>query len=81
MDRKSVAQKKDGIQKAVLVALKHPEAEEGLYFRNFFQLHEEDERDIVPASRADIITALTALIKDGSVALDENEGEVVFKLA
>ena len=35
------------IKAQILQALAHPEAEEGLYFRNFVHLHEEDEREAV----------------------------------
>ncbi len=46
----------------ILAALKHPEAEEGLYFDNFYHLHEEDERPRVSAPQVEILEAIKVLI-------------------
>lgn len=58
----------------ILQALSHPEASEGLYFRNFYHLHEEDERAAVDADPTLILAALYDLIDEGKVAV-RNEGE------
>ena len=71
---------KDKIKEQVLAALKHPEAEEGLYFRNFRNLHEEDERPAVDASQVELLDALNELIGEGKVHMDESFDEVVFYL-
>ena len=65
----------------IIEALKHPEAEEGLYFRNFFHLHEEDERPRIEADETDILSALNELVRDGRVRLDNSGGEAIFILA
>ena len=70
----------DEIKKQVLAALRHPEAEEGLYFRNFRNLHEEDERPAVEADQVELLDALNALISEGKVHMDESCDEVVFHL-
>ncbi|MBX7144005.1 MAG: hypothetical protein K1X79_06100 [Oligoflexia bacterium] len=64
----------------ILAALSHPEAEEGLYFRNFYHLHEEDERPQVCAEQIAILDALKELIADGKVRLDETGDEAIFFL-
>jgi hypothetical protein len=66
----------------VLAALEHPEAEEGLYFDNFYHLHEEDERPVVTAPQVDVLEALKLLIEEGVVVVnDESENAVIFRLA
>lgn len=70
----------DAIKQHILAALKHPEAEDGLYFRNFYFLHEEDEREAVPGSEYQILNALRELISEGQVVTDESGEEVVFFL-
>ena len=72
------------IKSQILEALRHPEAEEGLYFRNFFHLHEEDERPAVNADQEAIMVALRQLISEGVVVMQPGEGadaEVIFSLA
>ena len=68
------------VKEQVLAALRHPEAEEGLYFRNFRHLHEEDERPAVEADQVDLLEALHELIGEGKVHMDESCEEVVFFL-
>lgn len=68
------------IRAQILAALHHPEAEEGLYFRNFYHLHEEDEREAVRGSQEEILEALRDLISEGLVRADESGPEVVFAL-
>lgn len=69
-----------GVKQQILLALKHPEAEEGLYFRNFSDLHEEDERPAVKAEQVLILDALKQLIDEGQVIADESGKEVVFSI-
>lgn len=71
----------DSIKAQILAALQHPEAEEGLYFRNFAHLHEVDERPPVKARDEDIFEALKDLIGEGKVLLQENGSEATFHLA
>lgn len=68
------------VKEQLIAALKHPEAEEGLYFRNFTLLHEEDERPQVKADEVQILDALHSLIEEGTVLLDESGEEVIFRL-
>jgi hypothetical protein len=69
------------IKKQILSVLKHPEASDGLFFRNFNNLHEEDERPAVAAEDEDLLLALNELVNEGKIRLDEIAGEVVFQLA
>lgn len=73
--------KLDKIKAQVLKALHHPEAGDGLYFRNFFRLHEEDERVGVDAERAEILAALNELISEGEVQMDGDGQEVIYQLS
>lgn len=68
------------VKAQILEILNHPEAEEGLYFRNFFLLHEEDEREALNASQQDALDGLTALIRDGKIKLGMNADEIIFEL-
>lgn len=69
------------IATAILAALSHDEAEDGLYFSNLFHLHEEDERDAVPGTPDEIATVLDDLIRRGQV-ISEGEGDqAVYRLA
>lgn len=71
---------KEQVKGQIMTALSHPEAEEGLYFRNFALLHEEDERPSVEASEEDILEALHELIQEGRVRMNDGSGEVIFFL-
>lgn len=64
----------------IIEILGHPEADEGLYFRNFFLLHEEDERPALQAEESEIMDALNELVSEGRVRLEETGGEVIFQL-
>ena len=70
--------RKDLIKQQIITALLHPEAEEGLYFRNFTILHEEDERPAVEGDQLEILEALRELIDEHRVRVDETGKEVVF---
>jgi len=69
------------IKEQIIAALGHPEAEEGLYFRNFRFVHEEDERPVVNADRIDLLDALNQLISEGKVQMDQSCDEAIFHLA
>ncbi len=72
----------ENIKSQIIKALTHPEAEEGLYLDNFYNLHEEDERPIVTASQFQTLEALKELISEGKVKTNEDSNEsVIFKLA
>ena len=68
------------IKQTLIQALKHQEAEDGLYFRNFFNMHEADERPMVKASKEDISKALNELIKENKVKLSSFDDDVIFIL-
>ena len=68
------------IKQNILRSLAHPEAEDGLYFRNFICLHEEDERPSVSGTQVEILDALQELLRDGQVDMDESGPEVIFFL-
>ena len=68
------------IKNQIISALSHPEAEEGLYFRNLFHLHEEDERPAVVAEQVEILEALKELISEDKIKMDESGEEAIFKL-
>ncbi len=69
------------VKEMILVALQHPEAQDGLYFRNFRNLHEEDERPAVEADEIEILDALKELMNEGRVLMDESGPEMIFLLA
>lgn len=69
---------RDQVKDQIMQALSHPEADEGLYFRNLYHLHEEDERPGVIASPEAILKALEELITDGHVQQDITGEEPVF---
>jgi hypothetical protein len=69
------------VKNQILIALAHQEAEEGLYFRNFANLHEEDERDPVEGDEVAILDALSELMREGKVVADESGDEIIFALA
>ena len=71
---------KERVKSEIITALRHPEAEEGLYFRNFTLLHEEDERDPVQAGEVEILDALKELIEEGRVVITEGGDEAIFML-
>ncbi len=70
----------EGVKSQIIKALQHPEAEEGLYFRNLWFLHEEDERPPVVAEEVEILDALRELMDEGKVVMDESGEEVIFQL-
>lgn len=69
------------IKNQILQALRHVEAEEGLYFRNLHHLHEEDERDVVSGSQEEILKALKELMDEGKVVGNDAGPEMIFFLS
>lgn len=69
------------VKSQILSVLQHPEAEEGLFFRNFAHLHEVDERPCVEASDAEILEALRELIQEGQVVMEGNGSDAIFQLS
>ena len=68
------------VKTQIVSALSHPEADEGLFFRNFNHLHEVDQRPVVSASQPVIARALQQLICEGRVGLTSEGADVVFVL-
>lgn len=69
------------LEKQIISALKHPEAEEGLYLGNFSVLHEEDERPRVTASDEEILNVLKILIEQGTVQAKDQGEDIIFLLS
>ncbi|MCB0352378.1 MAG: hypothetical protein KDD64_02600 [Bdellovibrionales bacterium] len=70
----------ESIKDEILAVLSHPEAEDGLYLRNFLFLHFEDERPEVHASSKQLMRALNELIRDGDIRIASFDDQVVFRL-
>lgn len=68
------------IKKQIVEALRHPEAEDGLYFNNLIVVHEDEERPIVAGHDADVLRALEELINQGTIVMDGNGGSTIYKL-
>lgn len=68
------------IKAQIMSALSHPEAQEGLYFRNLYHHHEEDERECVQGDEVEILDALRELMSEGKVVMDDSGKEVIFAL-
>lgn len=69
------------VKDAIMAALSHSEAEDGLYFRNFTLLHEEDQRPSVKANTKELLEALNQLLGEGKVKVDFDDLEITFRLA
>ena len=68
------------IREQILLALQHPEAEEGLYLENFYCLHAEDERPAVDGSREEVLEVLTLLEKEGVITTEMDGKDQVYRL-
>lgn len=68
------------IKKEILQALKHPEAEDGLYFNNLIAVHEEEERTCVQGDDLQVLDALFELIQSGLIVTSQKDGNTVFHL-
>jgi hypothetical protein len=69
------------IKKEILQALKHPEAEDGLYFNNLIAVHEEEERTCVQGDDLQVLDALFELIQAGQIFTSQKDGNTVFHLS
>ncbi len=69
------------IKKQILLALEHPEAEDGLYLENLNLLYEEENRPQVEGNQLEILDALKELIEEGLVHSSEDSERVVFSLS
>lgn len=70
--------KLEQVKSQILAALGHAEAEDGLYFRNLYHLHQVDNRPAVEAELGMIAEALEQLISEGAVHLQQFDDEIVF---
>lgn len=68
------------LESQITQALKHPEAEDGLFFQNFAIVHESEDRQPVSASDQDLIKALESMVLKKQVSLNAMDGKVIFKL-
>ncbi len=68
------------VKTQIIEALGHPEAGDGLFFRNFQMLHEEDERSAVEGEQVVVLDALRQLIDEGRVRVEEGHKELIFHL-
>ena len=75
-----MATDKEQIKAEILLALAHPEAEEGLYIDNLIMLHEEDERPKVSGAREEILDALKDLVREGKVVTQGSGRDTIFCL-
>jgi hypothetical protein len=70
----------EAIKNAIIEALSHPEAEDGLYLNNLQVVHEEEERPPVPGTQLEILDVLRDLISEGRVYTNEEGEDVIFLL-
>jgi hypothetical protein len=72
--------KSNDIKREILAALRHPEAEDGLYFNNLIIVHEEEERPIVRGEEKEVMAALKELVSSGEVEETGSGQETIYKL-
>jgi hypothetical protein len=77
----SVSGSLDRIKFQILEALSHPEAQDGLYFRNLYYLHEEDQREAVEGTQLEILDALKELMAADKIIMNDEGEEAIFFLA
>jgi len=77
----SVSISLDTIKRQIIDALSHPEAQDGLYFRNLYYLHEEDQREAVEGTQIEILDALKELMAEDKVTMNDEGEEAIFFLA
>ena len=77
----SVSSSLERIKFQILEALSHPEAQDGLYFRNLYYLHEEDQRDAVEGTQLEILDALKELMAADKIVMNDEGEEAIFFLA
>ena len=66
------------VKAQILAALGHAEAEDGLYFRNLYHLHQVDNRPAVEAELGSIAQALEQLIHEKQIHIQQFDDDIVF---
>lgn len=69
------------IRDQIVAALRHPEAEDGLYFNNLIVVHEEEERPIVEGDEEAIKKALREMVREGILKSSGEGAQEIFRLA
>lgn len=72
---------RETIREQILAALKHSEAEDGLYFNNLIVVHEEEERPIVEGAEADVQRVLDAMVEAGELSVVGEGSQKIYSLA
>lgn len=72
---------RETIREQILAALKHSEAEDGLYFNNLIVVHEEEERPIVEGAEADVQKVLDAMVEAGELSVVGEGSQKIYSLA
>ena len=71
---------RETIREQILAALKHSEAEDGLYFNNLIVVHEEEERPIVEGAEADVQRVLDAMVEAGELSVVGEGSQKIYSL-
>jgi hypothetical protein len=69
------------IREQILAALKHPEAEDGLYFNNLIVVHEEEERPIVEGEEKDIREVLNSMVTEGILSVVGEGTQTIYAIS
>lgn len=72
---------RETIREQILAALKHPEAEDGLYFNNLIVVHEEEERPIVEGAEADVQKVLDAMVEAGELTVVGEGSQKIYSIS
>ena len=71
---------RETIREQILAALKHSEAEDGLYFNNLIVVHEEEERPIVEGAEADVQRVLDAMVEAGELSVVGEGSQKIYSI-
>ncbi len=77
---RSMSSVTSSIRSQIILALRHEEAEDGLYFNNLIAVHEDEERPVVGGTQEEILAVLGDMIQEGEVIADDSGPEVIFRL-
>lgn len=69
------------IREQILAALKHPEAEDGLYFNNLIVVHEEEERPIVEGAETEVQKVLDTMVEEGELTVVGEGSQRIYSIA
>lgn len=69
------------IREQILAALKHPEAEDGLYFNNLIVVHEEEERPIVEGAEMEVQKVLDTMVEEGELTVVGEGSQRIYSIA